>query len=171
MPARAEVTMKGGTTIDILHLIDRLEEVLGRSRRLPLGQTFLVNGRRVLDILDKIRVAVPSQVREAREILDKRDEVLAKAHEEAQGIIARAQAEVDWLLSENAVVQAAEEKARQTALEAEGHASDMLRQAEAQAAARLDEAAQRSQKEMADADRYALETLRRLESQIAQFMA
>jgi len=157
-------------SIDILHLIDRLEEALGQGRRLPWGQKLLVDGQRLFDLIDQLRVAVPAQVREAREILAKREEVLAQAREEAQNLIARAQAEVDWLLSDNAIVQAAEERSRQIVEEAERRASEMLRQAEAQAAARLDEAAQHARQQMADADRYALETLRRLEAQISQFL-
>ena len=68
--------------IDLLHLIDRLEEIIGDARRLPIGTGVVIDRRRLLDLVDQLRAAVPEEVREARDILTRKEEVLSQADEE-----------------------------------------------------------------------------------------
>jgi hypothetical protein len=81
--------------VDILHLIDRLEELVGEARKLPVGGGAVISRQRLLDLIDRMRVAVPKEVYDAREIIEKREEVLADAGAEASRLIARAQEEVE----------------------------------------------------------------------------
>ena len=60
--------------MDLLHLIDRLEEQIGEARRLPIGTGSVIDRRRLLDLVDQLRAAVPQQVREAHGVLEKRDQ-------------------------------------------------------------------------------------------------
>ena len=98
--------------MDILHHIDRLEELVGEARKLPVGGGLVLSRQRLLDLIDRMRVAVPKEVYDAREVIEKRDEVLADATAEASRIIARAKEEVEERLKETEVVKAAEERAR-----------------------------------------------------------
>ena len=156
-------------SLDILHLIDRLEELVDKGTRVPMGGGVVLNRQRLLDLIDRMRVAMPADVREAREVLQKREEVLVAAQEEAGRIIARAQAELEERLKQEAVTKAAEERARQIVREAEQRAEGLAQDAETQARERLDEAQGAAQREMEEADLYALQTLRRLEAQLKSF--
>ena len=157
--------------MDILHLIDRLEEMVGEARKLPVGGGVVISRQRLLDLIDRMRVAVPKEVYDAREIIEKRDEVLAEASGEASRLIARAQEEVETRLKEKEVVKAAEERARQVLAQAQARMEGLSREAEAQAAARLDDAQAAARDQMREADVYALQTLKKLETELNEFIA
>ena len=157
--------------MDILHHIDRLEELVGEARKLPVGGGLVLSRQRLLDLIDRMRVAVPKEVYDAREVIEKRDEVLADATAEASRIIARAKEEVEERLKETEVVKAAEERARQILAQGQERLLELSREAEAQAAARLDDAQEAAREQMREADVYALQTLRKLETELSEFIA
>ena len=157
--------------MDILHHIDRLEELVGEARKLPVGGGLVLSRQRLLDLIDRMRVAVPKEVYDAREVVEKRDEVLADATAEASRIIARAKEEVEERLKETEVVKAAEERSRQILAGAQERLLELSREAEAQAAARLDDAQEGAREQMREADVYALQTLRKLETELNEFTA
>jgi len=156
--------------MDVLYLIDRLEELVARGFPVPLGSGVVVHRQRLLDLIDRMRVAMPADIREAREVLQKQEEALAQAQEEAGRIIARAQAELEERLKNEAVVRAAEERGQQIVREGEERAQALVRDAETQARERLDEAEKGAQQQMEEADLYALQTMRRLETQLNNFL-
>lgn len=156
--------------MDILHLIDRLEELLGEARRLPVGGGVVVNRQKLADLIDRMRVAVPREVYDSREVIEQRDEVIRLAHEQATQLLAQAQTELDKRLTETEVVKAAEQRARDVVAEAERRAVELGRESEEQARARLDEAQASSRDEMREADVYALQTLRKLEQELEGFL-
>ncbi len=157
--------------MDILHLIDRLEEIVGEAKRLPVGGGAVISRQRLLDLIDRMRVAVPKEIYDSRELLEQREEVLRSAREEAELILARAQEELEARLKDTEMVKAAEERARQLAGEAQERAQQLLRSAEEQARGRLDDAQETSRAQMREADVYALQTLKRLEQELAGFLA
>jgi len=157
--------------VDILHLIDRLEELVGEARKLPVGGGAVISRQRLLDLIDRMRVAVPKEVYDAREIIEKREEVLADASAEASRLIARAQEEVETRLKETEVVKASEERARQILAQAQARMEELSREAEGQAAARLDDAQAAAREQMREADVYALQTLKKLETELNEFIA
>lgn len=157
-------------SMDVLYLIDRLEELVARAFHVPMGSGVVVHRQRLLDLIDRMRVAMPADIREAREVLQRQEEVLAQAQEEAGRIIARAQAELEERLKDEAVVKAAEERAQQIVREGEERAQALVRDSEAQARERLDEAERSAQQQMEEADLYSLQTMRRLETQLNNFL-
>jgi F0F1-type ATP synthase membrane subunit b/b' len=154
-----------------LHLIDRLEELVGEARRLPIGSGVVIDRRRLLDLIDQMRVAVPSEVRDARDVLTQREDVLTRAEAEAGEIIAEAQRRLEEKLQESEVVKAAEERGRLLLRDAEDRVSAMVKQAEDEARERTDQAERTASEQMIEADRYALEALKKLENQLGAFMA
>lgn len=157
--------------IDLLHLIDRLEEQIGEARRLPIGTGSVVDRRRLLDLVDQLRAAVPAEVREAQEVLDREREVLAQADEEAAVRLSRADEEAERRVSESEVAKAAEARAEQIIAEAHSEAERLLEEAKRQAEARSAEGGRLASEQMDEADRYALEMLRKLEQQLDAFAA
>jgi hypothetical protein len=69
--------------MDILHLVDRLEELLNQSRPFPFTHNVIVDEDRMLDIIDQMRVAIPDEVKKSQKIMQERDRILAQATEEA----------------------------------------------------------------------------------------
>lgn len=77
--------------MDILHLVDRLEELFNQSRPIPLTHNVIVDEDRFLEIIDQMRISIPDEVKKAQQVLAQRDRVLAQARSEAE--IARREAD------------------------------------------------------------------------------
>lgn len=127
--------------MDILHLVDRLEELFNESRPIPLTNNVIVDEDRMLDIIDQMRVAIPEQVKLAEKLLAERDRTLAQAQEEAKRTVNLAREKSDNLLERDSIVEAAQVRA-----------NEIVEQAHVDA-----EATRR------EADQYVLETLTNLE--------
>jgi F0F1-type ATP synthase membrane subunit b/b' len=157
--------------VDILHLIDRLEELVAEARRMPIGQGVVIDRRRVLELVDQMRSTVPWEVKEANQIVAERDAILEEARREGEGIIERAANEANERLNDTAIMMTAEREAQALRQRAEDRAQQILDEAQDQAAARIRQAEQAAANQMDEADRYALELLRRLDTQIGAFSA
>jgi vacuolar-type H+-ATPase subunit H len=155
--------------VDILHLIDRLEELVADARRMPIGQGIVVDRRRILELVDQMRSSVPWEVKQAQELVANKESIIEEARRESEGLLHRADLEAQEKLDEPALVQQAEREAQAIIERAEMRAQAMLDEAQEQVQARLRQAEQASTNQMDEADRYALEMLRRLEAQLAAF--
>ena len=156
--------------MDILHLIDRLEELLSEARRLPVGGGVVINRGKLADIVDRMRVAVPREVYDSREIVEQRDQVLREAGDEAEQLLARAREQLEARIAETEVVKAAQERAADLVADARSRVADLGRGSEEQARERLDEAQKASRDQMRESDVYALQTLRKLEGELEGFL-
>ncbi|RLC81113.1 MAG: hypothetical protein DRJ03_09560 [Chloroflexi bacterium] len=127
--------------MDILHLIDRLEEVIKKSKRLPFSGLRLVDERNIWPLLDQMRISIPDEVRRAERIMREKERTLAQAHEEAERVVALARSEAAQLTAGHSLVEAAAERAaaiREQAMReaesvrdgADSYAFDMLCQLE-----------------------------------------
>ena len=156
--------------MDVLYLIDRLEELVGEGMKLPIGGRIALDRKRLLDLIDQMRVAVPAELREAQEVMAQKDELLLKAREESQLLLAESEQEVAARLSDNDLVKAAEEKAQEMLRQAEQQAEAMLKDAEERMGARFGQAETVAAQQMDEADRYTMEMLRKLEAQLSAFL-
>jgi hypothetical protein len=127
--------------MDILHLVDRLEELINSSRSIPFTRNVILDEDRILDLIDQMRVAIPEEVKKAQQILAQKDRVIAQAKEEAERTVNIAQEKSDKLTDRDGIVQEAKKKASQIEAEAE----------------------LRAKKTQAEADEYVAETLTNLE--------
>lgn len=134
--------------MDILHLIDRLEELFNESRPIPFTHNVIVDEDRMLDLIDQMRVAIPDEVKKAQQLLVQRDRILAQAQEEANRTVALAREKSEQLTERDSIVQSAQTRYDQIL-------------------AQIREEAEITRRE---ADRYVVETLSNLEAQLERFM-
>jgi hypothetical protein len=127
--------------MDILHLVDRLEELFNRSRSIPFTHNVIVDEDKMLDIIDQMRVAIPEEVKKSQQVLSQRDRIIAQAKEEANRTITIAQEKSEKIVDRDSIVQDARKKAQQIKKEAEVQAEATRK----------------------DADEYVAETLTNLE--------
>ena len=59
--------------MDILHLVDRLEELFNESRPIWLTHSVIVDEDRMLDLIDQMRVAIPEEIKKAQQVISQRD--------------------------------------------------------------------------------------------------
>lgn len=136
---------------------------------MPIGQGVVIDRRRILELIDQMRSTVPWEIKEAMEVTARKDEILGEARREGDGIIHRAELEAQERLEESELVKQAETQAQDIVRRAEEKAQELLDDAALQVQARLTQAEQAATNQMDEADRYALEMLRRLESQLQAF--
>jgi hypothetical protein len=160
----------GGAHLEILELIDSLEELVIQARRLPVGGNLVVDRKRMLDVIDQMRLAVPSDLRQAQQLLEIREQIVEEAHEAARQTLERGEHERARRIEENSVFREAQDRGAQLLMDAEARARQVIAEADATAAAHLSEAAEAASKQLDDADHYALEVLRRLEAQMQAFL-
>ncbi len=127
--------------MDILHLVDRLEELINNSRDIPFTRNVIIDEDRMLDIIDQMRVAIPEEVKKSQQILAQKDRVIAQAKDEADRTVAIAKEKSEKLIDRDSIVLDAQKKAKQIESAAE----------------------QRAEKTQAEADEYVAETLTNLE--------
>jgi cell division septum initiation protein DivIVA len=130
--------------MDILHLVDRLEEIFNAGRPLPLTHKLLVDEDRVLELIDQMRVSIPDEVKKAQQILNQRDRILAQAQEEAARTVQLAKEKGDQMVERDTLTIAAQAKANEIMQAAQADA-EVIR---------------------ADADDYALDVLSRLDGEL-----
>ncbi len=111
--------------MDILHLVDRLEEVVKGSTQLPFSGIRLVDERHIWPLLDQMRISIPEEVRRAECTIREKDRTMAQAQEETERIIALARSEAAQLTAEHIVVQAAEERTAAIHIQAEQEAESI----------------------------------------------
>ena len=130
--------------MDILHLVDRLEELFNESRSIPFTHSVVVDEERMLDIIDQMRVSIPEEIKKAQQVLVQRDRYLAQAQEEAGRITSLAREKTEQMIQSDSLVEAAKTRAEQIVAQA---------RAESETAKR-------------DADEYIMDSLRRLEMEL-----
>jgi hypothetical protein len=99
--------------MDILHLIDRLEELFNNSRAIPLTHNVIVDEDKFLDIIDQMRISVPEEVKKAQQVFSQKDRVMAQAQEEANRTLQLAREKADTLVEKEGLVQDAQRRASQ----------------------------------------------------------
>jgi hypothetical protein len=155
--------------MDLLHLVDRLEELVANAQRMPIGSRAIVDRRRLLDIVDQMRVAIPSEVREARELVEKQEALQRDAEEEARLTVARAEERAAQLTEDHEVVQVANGRAAEIVQEAQLRVGEKISDANADIELRLGESRRLGEQQMAAADTYARELLIKLDRQLGDF--
>jgi cell division septum initiation protein DivIVA len=99
--------------MDILHLIDRLEELFNESRPIPLTHNVIVDEDKFLDLIDQMRIAIPEEIKKAQQIAAQKDRVMAQAQEEANRTLQLAREKADQLVSKDQIAQEAQRRASQ----------------------------------------------------------
>ena len=97
--------------MDILHLVDRLEELVNEGRRLPLSNKVMVDEQKIWDLIDQMRISIPEEVKKAKRTNQERDRIIAQAHEEAARMVDLKREEAAAMVSEHELTKAADERA------------------------------------------------------------
>ena len=96
---------------DVIYgLMNELEDALDKGFS-PIGSFTFVKKDTVTNILDKLYAALPDEIKEARALLRRKDELQYEAQQRAEKIIADAQAEANRLLSESDLLRAVQREA------------------------------------------------------------
>ncbi|MBO8142224.1 MAG: ATPase [Firmicutes bacterium] len=111
--------------MNLLLLLDRLEQLIQSSPRVPLGNRCLVDTREVLDIVNKIRTALPEEVQRADRQASDSDRLIEQGQQEAERIVREAEEYVSRLVSESEVLRRAQAEAKKILEDAQRRAKEL----------------------------------------------
>jgi len=123
--------------MDALEIIDRIEELLDKSKRVPFTSNIMIAENEIYEILDELRNVLPEEFRQARWIVKEREGMLEESRRQSERIIREAKERSEMLVNETEILKnanrkaedllsIAEAKARTIRLEAEDYADEKL---------------------------------------------
>jgi cell division septum initiation protein DivIVA len=92
-------------------LIDQLDELLKSGWEIPMSTHRVVPAREIEQLIERMRITVPSSIRDSERTLADRDKILAEAKQEAERILQQARQQAAEMLSERALVATAQQEA------------------------------------------------------------
>lgn len=128
--------------MNIDEVLDVLDELLDKSWSLPLsGGRCVVDADKVRDLIDDIRINLPTEIKQAQAIVHDRNEILDVARREGESIIRKAEERAKALIAQEEIIKLSQNKANeiltQTQLQsreirtaAQNFSDDMLRTSE-----------------------------------------
>jgi vacuolar-type H+-ATPase subunit H len=134
--------------MDILHLVDRIEELFNDSRAVPFTRNVVVDEDKMLDIIDQMRVTIPEEVKKSQLIVSQQDRIIAQAKEEASRIVALAKEKAEQIVDREAIVKSAQTRGAQIVAQSREDALNTRR----------------------DADNYVIESLQGMEEEVTKLL-
>ncbi len=116
--------------MDILYLVDRLENLIAGSRRMPLVNQIIVKETDILNIVDQLRTTIPDEIKQARRIIQDKERILAQAQAEANALLARAREESEQAVNREGLLKAAEARSHEMVRRAEEEAEQLKNEAD-----------------------------------------
>jgi MoxR-like ATPase len=114
--------------VEISRLIDLLEEQVRTGMRVPLTNRVAVEEEAFFATVDQLRASIPAELRQARRIIQERQQILLDAQSEAERIISIAKERAEYLTSNEGVIA-----------EARQRSEELLRQSRTQSQHSVDE--------------------------------
>ena len=74
-------------TVDIQFLSDRLDGMMQQSRRSFIGGKVQVDEGEMQQIIDQMRASIPNEIKQARRVLQERENIIKSAQDEADQIV------------------------------------------------------------------------------------
>ena len=95
-------------------LILQLQDLVNDAKSMPFsGGKVLVNSEEIYDIIDQIQDSMPAEVRQAKNIVADRKQIITEANRESENIIRAAEERKKVMLNQNEIVREAQAKARE----------------------------------------------------------
>ena len=132
--------------MDIMYLVDRLEALVNGSRRVPLSSRIMLEEEDLLAIVEQMRQTIPNEVKQARRVLQDREQILKQAQSEAEKIVTMARERAEYMINQEGILTVAKERGEQM----------------------LSDAQRDAQTTRSEIEQYAVDVLGHLEQQLEQ---
>ena len=115
----------------IEEILEQVDDVLDAAWAMPLsGGKVVVDAERMRNMVDAIRGNMPSEIRQARAIVQDRTDIISTAKKEAESIIRTAEERRNQILSHEEIVVQAQERANEIQMQTQKRARDMRKTAQ-----------------------------------------
>ena len=111
---------------NIENIISALYDMVQDARALPLGADKCILERdKVLDMLDEVIAQMPTELKQARTIVESRNELIGQARREAESTIRQAQEQAAQLVSEETIYQEAKRQCQEMVLQTQARMREL----------------------------------------------
>ena len=111
---------------NIEDIISALYDMVQDARALPLGADKCILERdKVLDMLDEVIAQLPVELKQARTIVESRNELIGQARREAEALIRQAQDKADKMIEEEAIYKEAKRQCQEMVLQTQTRMAEL----------------------------------------------
>ena len=132
-----------------------MESLVDTSSTMPVKGHKLVDPKKLMELMDQLRLAIPQDIKAAQELILRKDGLIQQAQSEAKRTRIRADEEYKAKLEDNELMSAARIKADSLVEDADKRAKRIVEHAEAEVSSKRN-----------DADAYCLQRLESLEVEL-----
>ncbi len=111
--------------MNIDDLLDMMDETLEDAFTVPLTGKRMVDAERLRDIIDDVRLNMPTEIRQARAIVKDRADIVEGARQEADAIVKKAEERARVIVSEQEIVKQSQARAAEIVQNAQQHVKEM----------------------------------------------
>ncbi len=119
--------------MDVLDLLRVIEEEVETASSIPLSGKKMMDGQLLLDIVSDLRLALPRQLEDARNIVASREKILTEARLDAEEIVKDAKLKAEDLIENHVIMVEAKEKAHELTSNSQQSAAEIREGADAYA--------------------------------------
>ena len=149
---------------NIEDIISALYDMVQDARALPLGADKCILERdKVLDMLDEVIAQLPVELKQARTIVESRNELIGQARREAENMIRQAQEQAEKLVAEETIYIEAKRQCQEMVAQTKNRLADLRRASNEY----MDDALRRTEEALADAHAEMTQTHARFRSAMA----
>jgi hypothetical protein len=117
--------------------LDEIVTFVEAARSLPMSSSAVINRSELLDMLERLRAALPDDLKQAEDVLKRRDQMFNDAAANAERLLIAAAEEKERLISDEEVVRAARIEAGEMVRAAREQSDQMSRQVDGYVDAKL----------------------------------
>ena len=96
--------------MEIFTLLENIEDILEKSKGVPFSNKVLVDKEEILEIISKLRLKLPEELKQAKWIKEERQRILVEAQKEADDIVKEAENRIISMIDEHEITKKAYEK-------------------------------------------------------------
>ncbi len=111
--------------MDALALLEQIEDIINSANRSFAGSTIKINSLEMQGLVEDLRQTLIEEVRQARKIVQDKDNILSEAQQEASSIMEEVEENISTLIDENKIVEEAKKEAERVLAEA-GERADKI---------------------------------------------
>lgn len=116
--------------MDVQDRLNELTAMVRSAKAMPMSGSCLVNRAEMLDVVERLRKALPATLHDAQALLTEREAVLAAAREQAETMVAEARGQREQLIGQADVLVAARARAAAAATSAREESTRLLADAD-----------------------------------------
>src|SRR5450759_4026048 len=94
--------------MDIFARLDKIEDFIANSKRVPLSSSVMVNEAEFYDLLDDIRATLPNELKQARHVAKESDRIMSEAQRKEEELLAKAEKRADDMVQQTEIIKQAE---------------------------------------------------------------